>query len=60
MQREKTGKNPAAVELGRLGGYAVKRKPFGLAAVSKQKRQEISRLGVEARRKKKAARTEAA
>lgn len=47
-------KNPAAVALGRLGGLAPKRKAFGLAAVSKKKRKEVSRLGVEARRRKRA------
>jgi hypothetical protein len=46
-------KNPAAVELGKLGGSAKTDKPKGLAALSKKRRSEIARAGVEARRAKK-------
>jgi len=45
-------KNPAAVALGRLGGSAKATKPKGLAALSKKRRTEIARAGVEARRAK--------
>lgn len=58
-QRKNRPKNPAAVILGRLGGRAPKRKPYGLGAVSQEKRKEVSRLGVEARKRKRA-RTQAA
>ena len=51
---ERTTKNPAAVALGRLGGVARKSKPWGLSTVSKKKRKQVARLGVEARRRKKA------
>lgn len=43
-------KNTAAVELGRRGGKKKTTKPKGLAALSEEKRKEIARAGVEARR----------
>ena len=42
-------KDPAAVALGRKGGSAKTTKPKGLAALSKRRRAEIARAGVEAR-----------
>jgi hypothetical protein len=48
----KRKKNPAAVALGRMGGSAKTTKPKGLAALSRKRRLEISRAGVEARRAK--------
>jgi hypothetical protein len=45
-------KNAAAVELGRRGGKKKTTKPKGLAALPEEKRKEIARAGVEARRQK--------
>lgn len=45
-----TQKNPAAVELGRLGG--LKRVPKGFAALTPEERSVIAQRGVEARREK--------
>jgi hypothetical protein len=45
-------KDLAAVALGRKGGSAKTTKPKGLAALSKERRAEISRAGVAARRAK--------
>jgi hypothetical protein len=45
-------KNPAAVELGRLGGK--KKVPKGLAMLSKARRKEIARKAAAARWGKKA------
>jgi len=47
-------KNPAAVALGRLGGKA--RVPKGFAKFDPERRAEISRRGLEARKRNKAAR----
>jgi hypothetical protein len=45
-------KNPAAVSLGRKGGSAKTDKPKGLAALTRKRRVEIAKAGVEARRAK--------
>jgi hypothetical protein len=51
-------KNPHAVALGRKGGLAKTSKPKGLAALSKKRRIEIARAGVETRRANARARKE--
>ena len=44
-------KNPAAVALGRLGGKAPRTGPRGFAAMPKKRVKQLSRAGVDARRK---------
>lgn len=45
----KKEKNPAAVELGRLGGKAPKTRPFGFGAMTPEQRSKASLAGVKAR-----------
>lgn len=55
MARAKKEKNPAAVELGRLGGKAPRKGPRGFAALPKKQVKEWSARGVAARKKRRRA-----